>query len=100
LVPYIKTFSSGAFEAQVICSLKKTEPNISESLCKNASNFLLNGQISVPEWCVDFSETPYSSYNSTDVILYLYSSTRTTRKRKCFENKDIYSYLQVLDENL
>lgn len=38
--------------------------------------------------------------NSTDVMLYLYSSTRTTRKRNCFDNKDIYSYLQVLDENL
>jgi len=51
------------------------------------------------EW-IFFSETPYPSYNSTDVMLYLYSSTRTTRKRKCFDNKDIYSYLQVLDENL
>jgi hypothetical protein len=49
---------------------------------------------------VDFSETPYSSYNSRDVKVYLYSSTITTRKRKCFDNKYIYSYLQVLDENL
>lgn len=47
-----------------------------------------------------FSKKPYPSYNSTYVMLYLYSSTRTTRKRKCFDNEDIYSYLQVLDENL
>jgi hypothetical protein len=60
----------------------------SENVCKNVSYFLLNEQISVPEWCVDFSETAYSSYNSTDVMLYLYSGTRATRGRKCFENKD------------
>jgi hypothetical protein len=61
-----KHFPCEALKAQEICALKKTEHNISENICRNAGSFLLNGQISVPEWCMDFSETPYSSNNPTD----------------------------------
>lgn len=52
LVPYTKTFSIWSPWSPTNLCFKKTEQNISES--KNASSFLLNGQISVPEWCVDF----------------------------------------------
>jgi len=48
-----KHFPCGALEAQLICALQKLNRTLVR-VSKNASNFLLNGQLSVPEWCVDF----------------------------------------------
>lgn len=50
-----KHFPCRALEAQLICALKIKKLNKAlVTVSKNVNSFLLNGQISVPEWCVNF----------------------------------------------